>query len=142
MNSKTVSNFNNPAQSTGFVFWQTTMTWQRLINRSLSPYKITHMQFVVLAVIYWLSQTKSEINQQDIAKYSKIDKMQISSTLSILEKKELVSRIQGQIDTRVKKITLTKQGLELVQKAIPVVEKTDSEFFSKEAEINLPKKTL
>ena len=48
--------FQRPEDSPGYVLWQLTMAWQRLIKQQLDPLDLTHTQFVLLAALAWLSR--------------------------------------------------------------------------------------
>lgn len=127
--------FDAPEDSPGFLLWQTTISWQRLIKKALEPHDISHAQFVILAILLWLYGKKREVNQIDIIEMSKLDKMTVSKSLKKLVGMKLVSRHENQEDNRAKLVKLTKLGMNLAYKLIPVVENVDAQFFSK-----LPKK--
>jgi len=42
-----------PEDSLGFLLWQTTTFWHRLIKKALEPYGISHAQFVIMAILLW-----------------------------------------------------------------------------------------
>lgn len=81
------SNFQDYNESTGLLFWQTSMIWQRKIKEALQLYNLTHTQFVILAVIEELTEQKICVTQKKISDFSMIDVMTISSTVRLLEKK-------------------------------------------------------
>ena len=127
--SKTVFGFDKPEDSAGFLLWQTTMTWQRLIKKSLDLYDISHAQFVILAITLWFEKKDKEVSQILIVRQSKLDKMTVSKSLKKLTQLGLIKRAEHKEDTRVKAISLTKKGREFASKLVPVVEKIDAEFF-------------
>ncbi len=90
----------NYQESVGLLFWQASMLWQRHIRQALQPYDLTHTQFVILAVLEELSEQSVGITQKQIADFSMIDVMTVSSTVRLLEKKGLVCRLPNQKDTR------------------------------------------
>jgi DNA-binding MarR family transcriptional regulator len=97
---------------------------------------------VILALLLWLSEHRHETNQVQIAQYSKLDKMTVSQALKKLTLQGLVHRSEHEADTRAKHVMLTAQGIELVQKLVPLVEGVDAQFFgrlSKDAEQTLIK---
>ncbi|MNR56584.1 Transcriptional regulator HosA [compost metagenome] len=55
--------------------------------------------------------------------------MTVSQILRTLEKNELVSRKQSPIDSRANSIEIVQKGLDIISKAIPIVESIDFEFF-------------
>ena len=88
--------FEQPEDSPGFLLWQTTIMWQRLIKRALDPYQISHAQFVILAIVLWFQEIKEEITQVLIARQSKLDKMTVSKSLKILASLGLVKRCKDE----------------------------------------------
>ncbi|WP_343098903.1 MarR family winged helix-turn-helix transcriptional regulator [Clostridioides difficile] len=123
------SNFQDYNESTGLLFWQTSMIWQRKIKEALQLYNLTHTQFVILAVIEELTEQKICVTQKKISDFSMIDVMTISSTVRLLEKKELICRLPSKTDTRANSLSNTKVGKEILSKAVKTVDKIDSEFF-------------
>lgn len=128
--SNSTFGFDKPENSPGFLLWQTTVTWQRLIKKALDPYAISHAQFVILAITLWLEETGQESTQIVIARLSKLDKMTVSKSLKKLSKDGLVKRAEHEKDTRAKSVGLTKKGRNTVFKLVPIVEKIDESFFS------------
>lgn len=127
---KLTFSFNKPEKSPGFLLWQTTVTWQRLIKRALDPHNISHGQFVILAVLLWYEETKQTPIQSEIVNRTKLDKMTVSSSLKKLVANNLVERKEHQQDTRAKSVCLTQKGKTLVKKLVPIIESIDEDFFS------------
>lgn len=123
--------FDKPQDSPGFLLWQTTLTWQRLIKNELDKHNISHIQFVIMAVLLWLKTNNQSTNQIYIAQLNKLDKMTVSKALKKLALIGLVTRIEDPIDTRSKNAQLTAKGVELINVLVPIVEKTDTKFFGK-----------
>ncbi|UAY54775.1 MarR family winged helix-turn-helix transcriptional regulator [Arachidicoccus terrestris] len=117
--------------STGFLLWQVTNLWQRMIKQALEPYNLTHSQFVLLAGIHWLTKQMQDITQITLSNHTKIDPMTTSSVLRKLELKKLIERREHSMDTRAKEVVLTNRGLGTAKEAIRVVEQFDHQFFSK-----------
>jgi DNA-binding MarR family transcriptional regulator len=127
--TNTVFGFDKPEDSPGFLLWQTTITWQRLIKKALDPYSISHAQFVILAITLWFESKKQEVSQSLIIRQSKLDKMTVSKALKKLVAEGYVKRLEHKEDTRAKSVLLTKKGKERVSKLIPIVERIDEDFF-------------
>ncbi len=123
--------FDKPEDSPGFLLWQTTITWQRLIKKALEPYDISHAQFVIMAILLWFGEHHYDTTQVLIVNASKLDKMTVSKSLKKLAAEELVNRVEHETDTRAKSVTLTDKGKNLVCKLVPIVEQIDAEFFGK-----------
>jgi DNA-binding MarR family transcriptional regulator len=121
--------FEKPEDNTGYLLWQTTMIWQREMNRVLDKIDLTHTQFVILASLGWLSQNQSGISQKDIADNSNTDRMMVSKILRTLQQKEFIKRRENEKDTRSKLVSLTEKGIIKLQEALKQVEITDNKFF-------------
>ncbi|MBX3708876.1 MAG: winged helix DNA-binding protein [Gammaproteobacteria bacterium] len=121
--------FEKPEDSPGFLLWQTTITWQRLIKKALDPYQISHAQFVILAIVLWFEGVNQEPTQVLITRQSKLDKMTVSKSLKKLVSLGLTKRAEHEKDTRAKSVHLTAKGKSLASKLVPIVEKMDKKFF-------------
>lgn len=132
--------FERPEHSPGFLLWQTTMVWQRLIAKALSSYDISHAQFVIMATLLWFEAHKYDTTQVLIVTWTKLDPMTVSKSLKKLGLLEYVHRTEHESDTRAKRVSLTTKGKALVKKLVPIIEKIDAEFFgavSHQAQHNL-----
>lgn len=123
--------FDAPEHSPGFLLWQTTICWQRLIKKALKSHNISHAQFVIMAILLWWQRQKKDATQIDIIGLSKLDKMTVSKSLKKLVAMDLVERYENQEDTRAKSVQLTKSGLALAKKLVPIVEGVDADFFAR-----------
>ncbi len=125
---------SGPHDSPGFLLWRTTLRWQRSITAALRPLELTHVQFVLLAAVWWLSDRADTAqrlpSQRQVADHAAADVMMTSQVLRLLEKRNLVTRALDPGDARVKRLTVTTAGRRLAQRAVAVVEKADAEFFS------------
>lgn len=121
--------FSKPEQSPGFMLWQTTITWQRLIKTALESYGISHAQFVIMAVTLWLEEQHLPPIQTEIVNTTKLDKMTVSKSLKKLTSDMLMQRNEHKQDTRAKTVILTAKGRTLIKKLIPLVEQIDKQFF-------------
>ena len=122
--------FEAPEDSPGFLLWQTTVSWQRLIKKALEHYDISHAQFVIMASLLWFNGKEKEVTQIDIINMTKLDKMTVSKSLKKLATLKLIKRHENTLDTRAKTVFLTKTGKTLIKKLAPIVEQIDADFFS------------
>src|SRR5665213_3425618 len=113
--AKSTFGFKKPEQSPGFLLWQTTITWQRLIKKALEPYDISHAQFVIMAILLWFKEQGNEATQGIIINWSKLDKMTVSKSLKKLVSQKLVTRAENETDTRSKTVSLTHKGKNLIR---------------------------
>ncbi len=126
---KKVFSYDKSQDSPGMLLWQTTITWQRLINKALAPYAITHAQFVILAITLWFQTQEQTVLQSMLIRQSKLDKMTVSKSLKNLVSAGYIHRVEDIQDTRAKAVTLTNQGEKLITELIPVIEQIDENFF-------------
>ncbi|MEM6841806.1 MAG: MarR family winged helix-turn-helix transcriptional regulator [Bacteroidota bacterium] len=136
--SKNIFPFEKPEENSGFLLWQVTMCWQRQMKQALDKLGLTHTQFVLLAALKWLSQNQSEVYQIEVAHHAQVDKMMTSKIVKTLVSKQFVKTQNSKQDKRAKPLILTAQGNKILQNALTVVKKVDTDFFSslrsKEAE--------
>lgn len=122
--------FERPEDSPGFLLWQTTITWQRLIKKALDPYQISHAQFVILAIVLWFEGIKQDPTQILIVRQSKLDKMTVSKSLKKLASLGLIKSAEHEKDARAKSVHLTSKGRILAAKLVLIVENIDENFFA------------
>ena len=117
--------------SPGFLLWHATLRWQRLIAAALKPLGLTHVQFVLLAVLWWFVTVRGKRpSQRALAEQAGTDPMMTSQVLRALERKGLVVREPDPTDSRARRVGLTPGGRRLARNAIEVVEAADDEFFA------------
>jgi MarR family transcriptional regulator, organic hydroperoxide resistance regulator len=121
--------FEQPEDSPGFLLWQTTMMWQRLIKNALEPFGVSHSQFVIMAILMWFEKHEYDAVQVSIVQWSKLDKMTVSLALKKLAAQRLIKRAEHKLDTRAKRVALTDKGKVLIGKLVPLVESIDAHFF-------------
>lgn len=120
-----------PGESPGFLLWQVTNRWQRRIVATLKPLHLTHVQFVLLASVWWLSRNDDRPpTQREVAGHAGTDPMMASQVLRALERRGLVCRGRDPRDGRAWRITSTPPGAKLAERAIAVVEAADRAFFA------------
>jgi len=121
----------SPPVSPGFLLWHATLRWQRLIAAALRPLELTHVQFVLLAVLWWFTEVRGERpTQRALADQAGTDRMMTSQVLRALEGRGLLERPQHPTDSRARELRLTAAGADLALRAIGVVEEVDRSFFS------------
>lgn len=122
-----------PQDSPGYLLWHATLRWQRLVTAALAPLDLTHVQFVLLACLWWLQgqpdPQQGGPNQLALAGQAGTDVKMTSQVLAALERKGLVERRTDPLDTRAKTVHLTAAGARLARRAVVVVEQADEEFF-------------
>ncbi|AKN30921.1 MarR family transcriptional regulator [Clostridium carboxidivorans P7] len=87
----------------------------RKINKEVAKYGITGIQSMVLGFVYHKSQNR-DVFQKDIEEVFDIRRSSVTSVLQLMEKNGYVERVSVSEDARLKKIILTKKGLEIQKK--------------------------
>jgi len=119
--------FSNADDSTGLVLWGVTNAWQAAQRRTLKPFGLTHVQFVLLASVSWFPEPTT---QKELAQHSGTDPIMTSQVLRALEQKGLIQRLPPPHDGRARMLAVTEQGRLLADQAVGVVEASDQEFFA------------
>lgn len=121
--------FRSPRESPGFLLWLVTNSWQRRLRAALDPLDLTHVQFVLLASLAWLSRDGEAVTQARLAHHAKTDVMMTSQVVRALERKGFLVRGPYPADRRARGLHVTPKGLHLVNKALRLVERADATFF-------------
>jgi DNA-binding MarR family transcriptional regulator len=119
-----------PDRSPGFLLWHATLRWQRAVAASLAPLDLTHVQFVLLASTWWLNEHGERPSQVALAAHAGTDVKMTSQAIRSLERKGLVEREIDPVDTRARRLRVTRRGGRLAPRAIAAVERVDAEFFA------------
>jgi len=118
-----------PSYSPGFWLWHATLRWQREIAAVLTPFELTHVQFVLLSCAWWLNDHGLVPNQLELARQAGTDVKMTSEVVRKLEAKGLLERETDPRDTRARRLRITPRGAELALRAIEQVERADAAFF-------------
>ena len=121
----------NLEEDTGFLMLQVSNLWEYYHDRALKKYHdISHMQYAVLASIYWLVlHSGKEVTQTILAQHTRIAPMTISQMFKVLEAKGYIYRKAHSTDIRAKTVDLTPSGKELMRKAVITILNVDTKFF-------------
>tara|TARA_B100001559_G_C16400160_1_gene575380 strand:+ start:270 stop:722 length:453 start_codon:yes stop_codon:yes gene_type:complete len=102
---------------------QRAMTKRFVQNATESGLEISLDQWIVLGPIWQLESA----SQKELGEICLKDKTNITRIIDALEEKNLVVRIEDQIDHRIKRVVLTNAGKQLFFDALPIMEKTREE---------------
>ncbi|EPD86560.1 MarR family winged helix-turn-helix transcriptional regulator [Microbacterium sp. oral taxon 186] len=120
--------FESDDASPGFMLWRVTNRWQAVMRRTLAPFGLTHVQFVLLAALTWRADPGGT-TQVDLAHTVRTDPMMVSQVLRALEAKGLVERRVDPADARARRVLATAAGVDKARTANAAVEAADEEFF-------------
>jgi DNA-binding MarR family transcriptional regulator len=97
----------------------------------LAPHHLTHVQFVLLASLWWLEDHDDrQPTQARLAEQAGTDPMMTSQVIRKLETRGLLQRAPDPADSRARQLRLTASGRELVANALTDVEATDDGYFA------------
>jgi DNA-binding MarR family transcriptional regulator len=126
----THSQFAAPEHSPGFLLWRVTLAWQRRMRAALAPHDLTHVQFVLLASLWWLQEHEAQPPAQArLAEQAGTDLMMTSQVVRRLETRGLLGRDLDPADSRARLVRLTPAGRELLTTALADVERADQAYF-------------
>ena len=114
----------------GLLIWQVSNYWQSKLRKILKNYNLTLNEYLVLKTINDLSTINKDFSQKMISKFSSIDNSVVSVTLKLLEKKNLISRI-NKTDNRKKNIEFLDIGNNLFNKVYPKIMEEEKIIFDK-----------
>ena len=121
--------YPDPQASTGLMLWRVTNSWQRTIRAALAPFNLTHVQFVLLAVLASMDRS-APVTQRNLAARAATDPMMTSQVLRALEGKGLIERLAHPTDGRARTLAPTPAGVSLVSRANAAVEHADRAYFA------------
>lgn len=124
------SNYSDRNESPGFLLWRVSNRWQQQIRKALKPHDLTHVQFVLLAV---LASEAEPMSQNALAAAAGTDRMMTSQVLRVLKERGLVYRQPDTVDRRAMQIIITPAGRRVANKVVPIVEEADALFFGRAA---------
>lgn len=83
----------------------------------MAPFGLTASQYGVLASLYAFSQGRTGPSQRELADFTGLEPMHVSKLIRALERAGLVERSGHPVDTRVRRLTVTGRGVEVVTAA-------------------------
>lgn len=122
--------------SIGYQLSYTENLHRNLLNKKFSTnkFEITPEQFIILDL---LTEHSTGISMQKISEKIHRDNSAITRSIDILEKKNLVSRVNAEKDRRKKIILITEQGITLLHNAKDIAKQ-----YAKEVAKGLTEKQL
>ena len=123
--------YTGPDHSPGFLLWRVTLSWQRAMRSALASHDLTHVQFVLLASVWWLDENSgSAPTQAMLAQQVGTDPMMTSQVIRKLEQRGLITRTADPQDARARRLALTAAGRKLAARALADVEAADEHYFA------------
>ena len=111
------------------LMWKVTKLLTKKKKMILDEFGLTCSQFDILTAIHHFSKSNNEVIQINLSEKTQIDPMTTSTVLRNLEKRGLIKRERGLINTRTVEVSLTREGKELYDKAQQKTEKMRTELY-------------
>ena len=111
------------------LMWKVTKLLTKRKKAILEEFDLTCSQFDILAALYQSSVHKNDVIQISLSEKTNIDPMTTSTVLRNLQKRGLIKRERGLINTRTVKVELTDSGKELYKLAQLKIEKLRTELY-------------
>ncbi|MGI4993391.1 MarR family winged helix-turn-helix transcriptional regulator [Halobacteriovorax sp. GFR7] len=96
---------------------RTTRILDKMVSEEVSNFKLTKPQFDVLVILHLTDQ--ESVTTTELADELLVSKANITGIVKRLEMANLIKKAVDENDTRSKKITLTEDGLDLINKVLP-----------------------
>lgn len=111
------------------LMWMVTKLLAKKKKMILDEFDLTCSQFDILAAIYQQSKHNDEIIQISLSEITQIDPMTTSTILRNLQKRGLIKRERGLVNTRTVEVELTQSGKDLYNQSQQKIEKMKHDIY-------------
>ena len=118
-----------PETLLGYRLWQVHYLWHKHFERELRAVNLTHLQYVLLAATNFLIREGEVPSQIRLATFTKVEKMMVSKTLRVLERRGYLTRKPHPGDRRANRIQLTAAGVRLLKRTLSISAAAHAGFF-------------
>jgi DNA-binding MarR family transcriptional regulator len=108
--------------TTGALVWRLAMRWRVALDRAVAPLGLTQPQYTVLATLRGLTASGDRPSQRQLAEAAGLETIYVSKLVAALEGAGLVERERDPGDARAMRLSLTGDGLDVIDRAIQVVQ--------------------
>jgi MarR family transcriptional regulator, organic hydroperoxide resistance regulator len=105
----------------GFLVWRLSMKWRTAVDRAVAPLGLTHAQYSLLASLLGMERAGQRPSQRQLADHTGLEPLYVSKLARALENSKLITRTVDPADSRAVQLRLTKQGRDVVTRAVAVV---------------------
>ena len=105
----------------GYLVWRLSMKWRAAVDAAVAPLGLTHAQYSVLASLRGMTRSGNYPSQRELADHTGLDPIYISKLARALESGGLIKRVPDANDTRAVRLTITKEGATVIDRAIVIV---------------------
>lgn len=121
---------HSAGRSAGFLLWHASLRWQRRITEILAPMGITHVQFALVATVWWLGKDGYPPRQREVAEHAGIDPAMTSQVMTVLIQRGWVVRGVDPADGRASRLYVTDAGRQIAEQAVVELDRAERKFFS------------
>ncbi|WP_433298624.1 MarR family winged helix-turn-helix transcriptional regulator [Actinoplanes sp. CA-030573] len=115
-------------ETVGALLWRVTNRWRAAVDRGLAPVGLTHAQYALLATLYGMGREGSTPSQRELGERAGFEPMYVSKVARGLEQAGLIERARHPTDPRAFGLALTERGVEVINRAIPIVRDLQAEL--------------
>jgi MarR family transcriptional regulator, organic hydroperoxide resistance regulator len=105
----------------GYLVWRLSMKWKTAVDTAVSPLGLTHAQYAVLASLRGMGRAGLRPSQRELADHTGLDPIYISKLVRALEGAGLIERSTDPHDSRAVRLSVTREGEWVIDRAIVVV---------------------
>jgi MarR family transcriptional regulator, organic hydroperoxide resistance regulator len=102
----------------GYLVWRLSMKWRTAVDVVVSPLGLTHAQYSVLASLRGMARSGVHPSQRELADHTGLDPIYISKLVRTMEGSGLIERSPDHHDARAVRLTVTRQGARVADRAI------------------------
>jgi DNA-binding MarR family transcriptional regulator len=102
----------------GYLVWRLSMKWRTAVDVVVSPLGLTHAQYSVLASLRGMARSGVHPSQRELADHTGLDPIYISKLVRAMEGSGLIERSPDDHDARTVRLTVTRQGAGVADRAI------------------------
>jgi DNA-binding MarR family transcriptional regulator len=121
---------HSAGRSAGFLLWHASLRWQRRLTEVLSPMGITHVQFALVAAVWWLGRDGHPPRQREVAEHAGIDQAMTSQVMGVLLDRGWVVKGIDPEDARASRLYVTEAGRDIAERAVVQLDQAEREFFA------------
>ena len=126
--------YQNPYSYIGYLVWAVNnILSQSIESLPENKHRLSYNHFMLLTSLYWLTETRKTVNQRDLAVFSHMPQITVSTTVKKLAEKGYLTVRTSPLDKRSRLLTLTSSGLALLKGML-------NESIKKETQLKASKK--
>ena len=114
----------------GSLVWHVSLRWRAAVDRAVAPLGLTHAQYSAMASLRALTATGERPSQRRLATYTGLGPIYTSKLVRVLEARRMVAREPDPADGRAVLLSLTDHGLDVIDRAIPIVRALNDELLA------------